>query len=364
LNFSVNLATTTGCNLACKYCYVHNNPINLSVEQVKKIKENLPKILRKYNCDSYSMTYFGGEPLLNFDLIKNTYQMFKEDPLCLHILIISNGLLLDQEKVDFIKKEKIGFSWSFDGLWNDINRVDVSGKGTLSRYLEKMDIIRQVSPHNCKVMISPTSVDTLVENYEFFKEKLNMYNIDYTLVRDNIWKEEDIEKFDKNIKRLSDLYVKDFSAGNNISIGFFTLALMDIFIGNKLGKRPFSCFAGNCGGGFMPDGWMYACVRFGTNKKYPIYDYMNDKWNEENFNFLISPKVSNPIEYEKCKKCSIRQYCNAGCNYSHIENNCEPLECICKLFKIIYRESFNIFDRLKNNENFINMISSSLNNVG
>lgn len=361
--FVAQIVVTTKCNLGCKYCYMKNVDKKMSYSIISKIHENIDKVLARYDTNTYSVSYFGGEPLTNWDLIVKADELFREDPRCVFRVIISNGLLLDNNKVDYIKKNKIGFSWSFDGLWNDINRVSVDGKGTLKQYLEKIDIIRKVCPYNCKVMVSPTSLDTLVENYEFIKS-LGITGIDYSLVRDDIWSDIDVEIFKTKLHDLAEHYIKDCKDGLRMSIGFFTLAMLDMYIGEIKGKRPFSCFAGNSGLGFMPDGIAYACARFGSENKLPIYNVVNNTWNEENYNTLNDPRIYDPRQYPECLNCSIRQYCNGGCNYEFIKNNYSVLSNVCELFKAIYKESLYIVDKLKDNAIFREMLDSAIKNVG
>lgn len=363
-SFTAQIVLTTKCNLGCKYCYMKNLDQKMSRIHIEKIINRIPKILDQYGCQVYHVSYFGGEPLVAWDLITEYDNKFKHDSRCQHRVIISNGLLLTEDKVKFIKDQNIGFSWSFDGIWNDINRVDTSNKGTLKEYLDKLDLIRQVSPYNCKTMVSPNVVYSMVENYRFLSDQIDIPNVDFSLVRDDIWKEKDIDCFSAVLHDLAAEYEKDILEGKRKSIGLFTLAWLDMIFGNKMGKRPFSCFSGFSGLGFMPDGYAYGCARFGSVKELPIYNYMEDFWNQENFELLSDPKLANPIEYESCKDCAIRLYCNGGCNYNHLKNNYQPLESICKLYKIIYRESLILFEKLKNNKIFIEMLQSCLQNVG
>ena len=213
-------------------------------------------------------------------------------------------------------------------------------------------------------MISPTNMINMVDNYKYMTQELDIPNVDYSLVRDDIWTDSDIEVFKEKITELAELYIKDINSGKRLSIGFFLLTWLDMIVSKKYGKRPFSCFSGYSGLGFMPDGFAYGCAKYGSNGELPIYDYRNDSWNNTSYNKLKDPKVCNPCTYAKCKDCSIYEYCNGGCNYNHIKNNYEPIESVCKLYKIIYKTSLFIFDELQNNTNFINMIKEGLKNNG
>ena len=79
--FNVELCITDKCNLGCPYCYVANKNKFMSFETFEKVLEDIRYYTKKSGCDSYSISYFGGEPLLNFDLIKKTLPSLNNDPM-------------------------------------------------------------------------------------------------------------------------------------------------------------------------------------------------------------------------------------------------------------------------------------------
>lgn len=109
---SVCLSVTRDCNLRCRYCYVHNRPDiqggSISVEDgVSAIKLCQPK--------GTSISFFGGEPLLHFDVIKGIVaeaERFCESP---RFHVTTNGILLDDEKAGFFKEHGFTFIVSIDG---------------------------------------------------------------------------------------------------------------------------------------------------------------------------------------------------------------------------------------------------------
>ena len=90
-SFTAQLVLLEKCNLACKYCYMHNKNSYMTEDDLDFIFKNMHKVLNKYNCDTYQVSYFGGEPLLAWDIIKNKDYLFKNDPKCKFRVIISNG---------------------------------------------------------------------------------------------------------------------------------------------------------------------------------------------------------------------------------------------------------------------------------
>jgi sulfatase maturation enzyme AslB (radical SAM superfamily) len=173
---------------------MHNRTTHINFDTFSKFLEFLPTLLSLFDCESVHVSYFGGEPLLRFDDILVFHQYLTKHDLFHSDAIISNGLLLDEKKVEAIKKYKIGFSFSFDGLWTDFQRLRLDGQPLLKVYESKKDIIKELTD-GCKCMVSPQSVKTLVENLDYLVDVWEFKAIDFSIVRDNIWKKDDIENF-------------------------------------------------------------------------------------------------------------------------------------------------------------------------
>ena len=116
--FHAEFVITEACNLDCPYCYMTHKNTYMSLDVFKEHLELLPKIMKEYNAETYQASIFGGEPLLNFELIKEILPILTSDHKCRSIVMPTNGLLLNQEKLNFLEQHKVGVSWSFDGLWH------------------------------------------------------------------------------------------------------------------------------------------------------------------------------------------------------------------------------------------------------
>ena len=368
--FQLNVVVTEKCNLACKYCYMHNNPVNMSYEVADGIISKLNDLINSLNIFNFNrakIVYFGGEPLINLDIIKYIHSKVKNNPLVDGELIISNLLLLNNQTLNYLSQENIPVSWSFDGLWNENNRVLVNGNSSLAEYEKKIDLIKLVNT-SPKTMISPASVDTIIDNFEYMYYHLGIIP-KFALVRDDIWSKNDIDKFRNIMDKLIDRYVYLIKNDEKFKdmipdIDLFTLPIMDCIVNKQYGKRPFSCFAGSGGCAVMPNGDIYPCGRFGSNKLFK-YGNVLEELNKEEIQKINKNVYINPVEIKECKSCKLYKYCNAGCTYSQIKNNYKPLESICELYHIVYDKAFKWYNILKENNVAIDRrIKTALQNIG
>jgi len=339
-----------------------NSNTYMDLEGTLHFIENVHKLMEVYGSDKYNISYFGGEPLMNWGLIEKSAPLFKQDPRCEHQIIISNGLLLDENKINFIKENEIGFSFSFDGLWQNKNRPHVSHEDVFSLYMKKIPLVKKlVGNGGGKVMVSPSNIDTMTENFEFFVNEIGAYFPDFSLVRDDIWSEDDVKRFKVESRRLADRIVKYYEDGKAVFVGFFGLHLIDSILGYNKGKRPFGCFAGCSGVGYMPDKQFYLCARYGSgdsDKSGLIMD-VNGNLNHDLINKYLDPNIHNPKCYEECKACDLYKFCNAGCTYSQTREDeqgnitAKPVKNVCELYHIIQDDVFYLHDKLKDNKLYI-----------
>jgi uncharacterized protein len=311
--------------------------------------EYLPALLKLYNEDSYALTFFGGEPLMNWDLIDYVLSIVAWDPKCKQISLPTNGLLLTNDKYTYLKNHNVHVSLSYDGLWQR----------------EMPDVVNWVN--GCKVMISPERTTTLKENYEHFV-RLGILSPDFSLVRDDVWTIENSIKLDGELTELADAVIEMNKSGTPSFPGIFSLYMMDSVAGKRYGKRPFSCFAGHHGLGFMPDGKVYACARFGSDKTFPIFDSAKKKMIKAgNFGMFRDPRIHGLKHSPVCKKCNLYEFCNGGCTYSQLglkaDQDAAPLPNLCRIFKRCYHESFRIMNELKGTPKFQKMIKNMLENL-
>ena len=346
---TLQVQVTDICNLKCPYCYVKQRKNVLTFDMFLRQYEKLDKLFSlfayyKPEHRKFNVGFFGGEPLLNLDVILKITEFLRKENRLADAHIQTNGTILTKDIVDILNTNGIGWSYSYDGLWQSSDVYNHNEIKTLSmdKKIRSCDFFRG-SP---KIMISPSSLDTLLENYQYF-ENLNILTPDFTLVRDNIWSSEDVEKYDRQLDILTNYLIdKTLSSGVVHSLGIFDLYIADTIAGTKYGKRAFSCFSGTNGCAITPIGVIYPCTRFYSNDKFPLYDCVNDVIYYDNINFF-QRSSSSPIYFDKCKKCSLYKVCNAGCNYSQLEcgnfEEFKPVDSVCEMFKKTYKYAYKYY---------------------
>ena len=321
--FNVELILTNDCNLSCPYCYVKQNPKSLTLDAFKASIPKIHKYMKMSSQDGYSISLFGGEPLLKFDLIKQIVNILNKDKFCKEIVLISNLTLLNERIRDYLLINNVGVSFSFDGITSEVSRPLKNKKSILSVYEHKKELILSLT-QGCKAMVYPQNCLSMLDNLKYLHQ-FGFKSVDLSLVRDDIWTERDVENFKSCIHSVYEYYQKYHLQG-----GFFNLFRSDIESVRKFGrKRGFCCFAGVNGCCVTVDGEIYACERFSANNKFN-YELMDNP-------FKFKSKF-DPSSYDKCKNCELEYFCNAGCLYSQIQNGNQPLDCICELYKAIYNE--------------------------
>ncbi len=331
---------------------------------IEVFENRILPIMKYYNQNKYHISYFGGEPLKNWKIIEYTLPKFKSSKYCNSIVIISNGLLLTQEKVNFLKHYNCGLSWSFDGLWSNKNRPLANKENSFNGYMETLELAKQLTS-SCKVMVNPWSFNTLTENFKFFIEN-GIYHPDFSIVRDNIYRESDIQLYAKEIKRLADCVIQE-NEKQLCSVGFFTLYTLDTLAYTLFGKRNHGCFVGVNGLMYAYDGSIWPCERFRSRNKLCLYKDNEYFW--ENIKLLNSKEISNPQTYNECKNCELYGVCNSQCLYSMVkfskkqnipDNNfsdnigksnlsdnigisINPIKSVCELFRLTYKEAFRVY---------------------
>lgn len=165
---SMTLGITEECNLRCRYC-VYSDAYTLSrkpsnvMMNFKTAKKALDWYIsmimegREYNpVRKPAIGFYGGEPLLNFDLIKKCVHYLKTTypELDFHYSLTTNGTLLNKEKEDFLREHGFFISISIDGPReeHDRNRVYPDGEGTFTDVMKNVHRIIANGYNDCQTI--------------------------------------------------------------------------------------------------------------------------------------------------------------------------------------------------------------------
>jgi len=304
------IVLTEKCNLNCEYCYIEQKENMMSEETFIKIHKTF--------VDDYQIDLFGGEPLINWSLIKFIIEKCKSDSRCHQINLYSNGLLLDREKVDYLKEQDlVNFFWSYDGLWAE-DEIDP----------EILKLVKELTTF-VAVQIGPPNLN-IVNNYTYFINRLQMTPT-FTLMKDKRWTPEDVLKFRQEFKILCQFFINAFNQGYNYmpKIIYMTLKRLIAGLSNR-DSLPW-CGAGVRMIAYMPNGEIFPCARFGTEGLNAGY-----------------------IESPECQDCDINFLCDKGCYHQVVKYG--VLKEICELNRIVLTAVIEMNHRLKDNRRWKTII--------
>lgn len=157
----LTLQVTQGCNLRCKYC-IYSEDINVhqrSHSNKRMSWETARKgidFLREHSIDSekVNISFYGGEPLLEFPLIKRAVAYAKDifDGKELTFAITTNGTLLTDEIIDFFAEEDVHLLISLDGPKeiHDKSRVFSDGRGSFDTVIKNVNRLKERVPEYAK----------------------------------------------------------------------------------------------------------------------------------------------------------------------------------------------------------------------
>lgn len=297
---------------------------DLYITQVKNMRLFHPN-------EKVQLDFFGGEPLIQFPMIKGIIEEFEHDEN-IQFFMPTNGLLLTEEKLDYLKKHNVEMSLSFDGLWQDTNRKQFTGGGTLRKYIKNKHLFKGL---RCHTMIGHGNYN-LLENHLFIMDTLGI-NPELTLIRDvEVWDNESIQKLKGGITEIFEWYTDNPSQEMPNFILFY---LQHFLLYHGKGVEGSNCGAGK------------DMFSFTENEVYPCYRFKNKP--------ELMEKIPEFYSMPTCQSCEVKNYCKKGCLFEQIKNN-GPITELCEIYKHTYKEVSKMTTKLKLNDHFIRIIHKEL----
>ncbi|MEG0239292.1 radical SAM/SPASM domain-containing protein [Anaerorhabdus sp.] len=333
------------CNMRCKYCYAnggtYNNPTNDRLFTFEKYRDSYNSILKLYSDGVESISFFGGEPLLNYKEIDKFLKYNEENRNTYKYSIITNGTIFHDEIFEMLKKYRFSITVSVDGPKeiNDFSRVDVDGNGTFDKVSR---FIAQLNSNEMIPAIEMTITKKHILSYEKGKIRewiqfLNDYNVKgyapFIVVDSTIsYNDSELEQIKSIFKEFVDIFFADLLNESTL-VNLKILKMVYCIVNRKYQK--------DCGAGrsitIANNGYVYPCQMFVNDSKYRIS--LDD----------ISPIVGNTtlfrgmnsyrINVNKCNKCNVRNFCGVWCRgLNYLNNNSinVPIEIRCKVENIMF----------------------------
>lgn len=303
------LHLTNECNMACSYCYVGKQKIvAMSVETARKAAD-----LAGLPGKPVGLVFFGGEPLLQKDLIYSTveYCRWKEkhSDCCFYFKVTTNGLLLDRDFMEFSKKEDIFIALSHDGVQeaHDRHRFDKRGEGTFDSLTEKIDLLLASRPYAPVLLVfNPDTAAYYCDSVKYLYERGFKYII-CSMNHAANWDRNAFRLLKREYEKLSEFYYEKTLAEDKFYLSPFEVKISSQIQGDdyckercELGKRQIS---------IAPDGFLYPCVQFVGDAEFAI-GHIDSGIDETVRDRLYS---LNEMDKRECVGCAISSRCNNHC---------------------------------------------------
>ena len=333
------------CNLNCEYCFAsqgkfHGERALMSFEVGKRALDFLVENSgARHNLE---VDFFGGEPLMNFDVVKRLVKyarsIEKEKNKNFRFTLTTNGMLIDDDVIEFSNKEMNNVVLSLDGRReiHDKYRVDYNGNGSWEKIVPKFQkFVKERGNKNYYMRGTFTH-----QNPNFLEDIKVMLDLGFTelsmepvVAKENdpaALTKEDMEIVKEQYEKLAALMLEREKSGKPFTFYHY---MLDIKGGPCIYKRISGCGSGTEYMAVTPWGDLYPCHQFVGDEKYKlgnIYDGVTNKEAQQEF------ADCNLYAREECRSCWARLYCSGGCaaNAYHKTGSVRGVyEEGCELFK-------------------------------
>ena len=310
------------CNLNCSYCFASQGKYNgeravMSFEVGKQALDFL--VAHSGSRHNLEVDFFGGEPLMNFQVVKDLVayarSIEKEAHKNFRFTLTTNGMLIDDEVIDFCNREMSNVVLSLDGRKevHDRFRVDYAGKGSWERIVPKFQklvaarggknyYMRGTFTHH-----NPDFLEDIKQMLELGFTELSMEPVVCAPDDPSALTAEDRELVMRQYEELAALILQRDREGRPFTFYHY---MLDLTGGPCIYKRISGCGSGTEYMAVTPWGDLYPCHQFVGDEKFRLGDIWKGLDNPE-----VQGEFAACNVYQKpaCRDCWARLYCSGGC---------------------------------------------------
>ncbi|OEF99731.1 thioether cross-link-forming SCIFF peptide maturase [Vulcanibacillus modesticaldus] len=351
---SMCLHVSHDCNLRCKYCFAGTGPYGqkrslMTFEQGKKAIDFL--VSQAKNTSHFEIDFFGGEPLLNFSVVKQIVayarEKEKETGKKFDFSLTTNGVYINEEVEEFIANENINLILSIDGRpeVNDKMRPMDDGSGSYQTIVKNYQRINSERSGNAdnrygRGIYTYYRGTFTSENLDFANDVLHLSDLGFKRIsvepvvlpenRKYAIKKDHLPELFEQYDVLTESYLERKGTDKEFHFHHFEV---DMEEGPCFSKRITGCGAGYQYMAITPEGDIYPCHQFVGKKEMIIGNLKEGFTNKKLMN-----KFRNTNIYTKpaCKECWARHLCGGGCHvnaYGFNDDLNKPYEVGCELTK-------------------------------
>ncbi|MBU7046633.1 MAG: radical SAM protein [Theionarchaea archaeon] len=315
------LHLTDRCNMKCEYCYSPSayEPTTMKFDTAQKAVISALKT----PSDFLLVIFHGGEPFLEFSLMKNIinfgYEEAKNVGKKILFRIQSNGTLLDKEKIEIIAQNYVDVWISLDGYQkiNDQYRKFPDASGSFETILKKIELFEEVDIPLPKIVTTVTSLNSnkLPEIVLFF-QKMGIKGLKFSLFfpkgrghMNSSFAPDGLEVAKSYMRIVEYIEKREIS---DIAVENLLQYMSNIFLFDKI----YPCLRDPCGAGLNiiavePDGNVYPCDCL-DSPSFQIGNVCKDSLSELSASDVIKNMIKRS-ESLQCMNCELRVFCGCGC---------------------------------------------------
>ena len=310
------------CNLNCAYCFAsqgkyHGDRAVMSFEVGKQALDFL--IAHSGNRRNLEVDFFGGEPLMNFDVVKQLVayarSIEKEHGKNFRFTLTTNGLLIDDDVIDFANRECANVVLSLDGRKeiHDRYRVDYAGNGSWERIIpkfRKLVVARGGKNYYMRGTFTHANPDFLEDikvMLDLGFSELSMEPVVCAPGDPSELTAEDLPIVMEQYEKLAELMLERDRAGKPFTFYHY---MIDLTGGPCIYKRISGCGSGTEYMAVTPWGDLYPCHQFVGEEKFKlgnIWDGVTNTAVQDEF------ASCNVYARPECHDCWAKLYCSGGC---------------------------------------------------
>ncbi|MDU4721269.1 MAG: thioether cross-link-forming SCIFF peptide maturase [Clostridioides difficile] len=334
------------CNLKCKYCFAAQGDFGgekelMSFEVGKAAIDYL--IANSGSRKNLEIDFFGGEPLMNFEVVKQLVDygrsVEKDYNKNIRFTITTNGVLLNDEIIDYINENMHNVVLSLDGRKevNDNMRPTLNDKGSYDITLPRFKKLVEKRAKDKYYYIRGTFTR---DNLDFSKDVMHFADLGFKLTsvepvvgdESNPYalRKEDLPKIFEEYEKFAVEYADRQLQGDGFKFFHF---MIDLNQGPCVIKRITGCGAGNEYLSVTPNGDIYPCHQFVGNEEFKMANIFDEEIVlPENLKNMF--REAHVYTKEECKQCWNKFYCSGGCHANAINFNndiSKPYELGCEM---------------------------------
>ncbi len=312
------------CNLRCKYCFASTGdfgtgrklmPLEIGKKAIDFLLEN------SGNRKNLELDFFGGEPLMNFDVVKEVVaygrEREKEYGKNFRFTITTNGMLLTDDKIDFINKEMSNVVLSIDGRKDvhDNMRPTAGNKGSydviLPKYKKLVDARDKDKDWYVRGTFTKYNLDFAEDVFDLYEKGFDQISVEPVVCEDKYpyaLTEADVPAIAEEYERLAQRLLENDRNGKHFNFFHF---MIDLDQGPCAIKRLRGCGCGNEYVAITPDGDIYPCHQFVGIEEYKMGSLVDGSFNTEMKEQFAKTHIYNK---PSCRDCWAKFYCSGGCN--------------------------------------------------